>query len=216
MTNILKMKINPYSCLQHYSFNYYALKADISINYFHCSAIYTVFYANYSYNSIWNTHCFKKGENIFLIIKKENNMSLIKWNPNRSIMSPFSEWDNFLDEFFGNSVEYKRSSWIPNVDIHENKIDFTLSMDLPGLSKKEVSLNVDDSVLTIAGERSYSDKSADARRIERGYGKFKRSFSLPDNVNASKINASFKNGELIVSLPKAEETLSKSKEIKIS
>ena len=84
------------------------------------------------------------------------------------------------------------------------------------LSKKEVNLNVDDNVLTIAGERSYSDKSADARRIERGYGKFNRYFSLPDNVNASKINASFKNGELIVTLPKAEDTLAKSKEIKIS
>ena len=143
-------------------------------------------------------------------------MSLIKWNPNRSVISQFSEWDHFLDEFFGNSVEYKRSSWTPNMDIHENKKDFTLSMDLPGLSKKEVSLNVDDSVLIIAGERPYSEKSADARRIERGYGKFKRSFSLPDYVNASEINASFKNGELIVSLPKAEETLSKSKEIKIS
>ena len=143
-------------------------------------------------------------------------MSLIKWNPNRSVMSPISEWDNFLDEFFGNSVEYKRPRWIPNVDIHENKMDFTLSMDLPGLSKKEVSLNVDDSVLIISGERSSSEKSADARRVERGYGKFKRSFSLPENVNASEINASFKNGELIVTLPKTEETLSKSKEIKIS
>ena len=143
-------------------------------------------------------------------------MSLIKWNPNRTVMSPLNEWGHFLDEFFGNSVENHRSSWIPSVDIHEDKKDFTLSMDLPGLSKKEVSLNVDDSVLTIAGERSYSDKSADARRIERGYGKFNRSFSLPDNVNASKINASFKNGELIVTLPKAEDTLAKSKEIKIS
>ena len=143
-------------------------------------------------------------------------MSLIKWNPNRSVMSPLSEWDNFLDEFFGNTVEYKRPSWTPNMDIHENKKDFTLSMDLPGLSKKEVSLNVDDNVLTIAGERSYSEKSEDARRVERGYGKFKRSFSLPENVNASEINASFKNGELIVTLPKTEETLSKSKEIKIS
>ena len=153
---------------------------------------------------------------IFLINKKENKMSLIKWNPNRSVMSPFSEWDHFLDEIFGNTVEYKQPQWMPNVDIHENKKDFTLSMDLPGLSKKEVNLNVDDNVLTIAGERSYSDKSADARRIERGYGKFNRSFSLPDNVNASEINASFKNGELIVTLPKTEETLSKSKEIKIS
>ena len=144
-------------------------------------------------------------------------MSLIKWNPiHRSVMSPFNEWEHFLDGIFGHPVENQRSSWIPSMDIHENKKDFTLSMDLPGLSKREVSLNVDDNVLTITGERSYSEKSADACRIERGYGKFNRSFSLPDNVNANEISAAFKNGELIVSLPKNKETLSKSKEIKIS
>lgn len=143
-------------------------------------------------------------------------MSLIKWNPNRSAMSPFNEWEHFLDEFFGNSLENHRSSWIPNVDIHENKKDFTLSMDLPGLSKKDVSLNVDDNVLTITGERKYNVSSTDACRIERGYGKFNRSFSLPDNVNVNEINASFKNGELSVILPKTKEAISKSKEIKIS
>ena len=143
-------------------------------------------------------------------------MSLIKWTPKRSVMSPYREWEHFLDEFFGETLENKQSQWIPSVDIHENKIDFTLSIDLPGLSKKDVSLNLDDKVLTITGERTYPEKNTDARRIERGYGKFSRSFSLPENVNISKINASYKNGELIVTLPKAEEALSKSKEIKIS
>ena len=143
-------------------------------------------------------------------------MSLIKWKPNRAVMSPFSEWEHFLDEFFGNTMENQRSSWIPSVDIHENKKDFTLSVDLPGLSKKEVSLNVDDNVLTITGERKYHVSNTDACRIERGYGKFNRSFSLPDNVNTEEITGSFKNGELTVILPKTEETLSKSKEIKIS
>ena len=143
-------------------------------------------------------------------------MSLIKWTPNLSVMTPHSGWEHFLDEFFGETLENKQSQWIPSVDIHENKIDFTLSIDLPGISKKEVNLNLDDNVLTITGERTYPEKHTDARRIERGYGKFKRSFSLPENVNTGKINASFKNGELIVTLPKAEETLSKSKEIKIS
>ena len=143
-------------------------------------------------------------------------MSLIKWTPKRSVMSPYREWEHFLDEFFGETLENKQSQWIPSVDIHENKIDFTLSIDLPGLSKKDLSLNLDDNVLTITGERAYSGKNTDARRIERGYGKFNRSFSLPENVNTTKINASFKNGELVVILPKAEETLTKSKEIKIS
>ena len=77
-------------------------------------------------------------------------------------------------------------------------------------------MNIDDSILTVSGERPYKGKSWDVYRIERGYGKFNRSFTLPENVNTDKIRASFKNGELKIILPKTEEALSKSKEIKIS
>ncbi len=143
-------------------------------------------------------------------------MSLIKWNPNHSILSTHNGWHNFLDEFFGNSITNQQSGWIPNVDIHENKKDYSLTMDLPGLSKKNVEMKLEDNVLTISGERSYVKNDADACRLERGLGKFDRSFNLPDNINVHDISASFKNGELFVILPKTKETISKSMDIKIS
>ncbi|MBH50024.1 MAG: heat-shock protein [Candidatus Marinimicrobia bacterium] len=143
-------------------------------------------------------------------------MSLIKWKPNLSMTSHINEWDNFLDDFFGKSTETKSEHWLPSVDIHENKIEFNLTADLPGLSKKDVKINIDDSVLTVSGERLYPEKRTDVYIIERGYGKFNRSFTLPENVNIDKISASFKNGELKIILPKTEQTISKSKEIKIS
>ena len=89
-------------------------------------------------------------------------------------------------------------------------------MDLPGLSKKNVEMKLEDNVLTISGERSYVKNDADACRLERGLGKFDRSFNLPDNINVHDISASFKNGELFVILPKTKETISKSMDIKIS
>ena len=143
-------------------------------------------------------------------------MSLIKWKPNISMSSHINEWDSFLDDIFGKSAEANSSHWIPSVDIHENKIEFNLTADLSGLSKKDVKINIDDNILTVYGERVYPDKSTDVYKIERGYGKFNRSFTLPENVNTDKISASFKNGELKIILPKTEETISKSKEIKIS
>ena len=143
-------------------------------------------------------------------------MSLIKWKPNLSMTSQINEWDNFLDDIFGKSTEAKSAHWIPSVDIHENKSEFNLTADLPGLSKKDVKINIDDSVLTVSGERPYIEKSTDVYRIERGYGKFNRSFKLPENINTDKISASFKNGVINIILPKKEETISKSKEIKIS
>ncbi len=143
-------------------------------------------------------------------------MSLIKWKPNLSMTSHINEWDNFLDDIFGKSAEVNSANWIPSVDIHENKSEFNLTADLPGLSKKDVKINIDDNLLTVSGERVYPEKNTDVYRIERGHGKFKRSFTLPENINNDKISASFKNGELKITLPKTEETLSKSKEIKIS
>jgi HSP20 family protein len=143
-------------------------------------------------------------------------MSLIKWNPTRSLMFRNNDWDHFLDDIFGNTLEPNHVNWTPNVDIHESESEFALKMDLPGLSKKEVGLNINDGVLIITGERSYDNRNLDAHRIERGYGKFSRSFSLPENIDTKKIKASFKNGELNITLPKTEEAISKSQKIEIS
>ena len=103
------------------------------------------------------------------------------------------------------------------VDIQESEKEFILSADMPGLNKKEVSIDIHDGVITIKGERIKEDKiSFDDYRIhERQFGSFNRSFRLPDNVNEDKISAKFTNGELLITLPKSKEIKPEGRQIKI-
>ncbi len=145
-------------------------------------------------------------------------MSLIKWNPNANLLSARSDWDHFLTEFFGNGWERNSNAWYPSVDISEDENAFTITADLPGISKKDINMNVKENVLTVSGNRNYEkkDKKDTYYRMERGYGKFSRSFQLPDNVTENKITANFKNGVLTVCVPKSEELKPKEIEIKVS
>ena len=143
-------------------------------------------------------------------------MTLVKWNPNRSLISDF---DRIFDKMFNidlpmHSVE---SSYSLAVDIQETEKEFILSADMPGLNKKEVSIDIHDGVITIKGERIKEDKiSFDDYRIhERQFGSFNRSFRLPDNVNEDKISAKFTNGELLITLPKSKEIKPEGRQIKI-
>lgn len=136
-------------------------------------------------------------------------MTLVKWNPRRSYLSRWNEWDNFLSDFFGDNWEntVNNHSWSPAVDIKEDDDKFTLFADLPGLSKKDIKINVKENKLHITGERSVEkkDNRDDYYRIERRRGRFNRSFRLPDSVIENEIKAKFKDGVLSVSLPKSEE-----------
>ena len=145
-------------------------------------------------------------------------MSLIKWNPNANPLSVRNEWDNFLTEFFGNGWERNSNAWYPSVDISEDENAFTITADLPGISKKDINMNVKENVLTVSGNRNYEkkDKNDTYYRMERGYGQFNRSCQLPDNVMENKITAYFKNGVLPVCVPKSEEKRPKEIEIKVS
>ena len=145
-------------------------------------------------------------------------MSLIKWNPNANLLSARSDWDHFLTEFFGNGWERNSNAWYPSVDISEDENAFTITADLPGIAKKDINMNVKENVLTVSGNRNYEkkDKNDTYYRMERGYGQFSRSFQLPDNVMENKITANFKNGVLIVCVPKSEELKPKEIEIKVS
>ena len=143
-------------------------------------------------------------------------MTLVKWNPNRSLISDF---DRIFDNMFNidlpmHSVE---SSYSLAVDIQESEKEFILSADMPGLNKKEVSIDIHDGLITIKGERIKEDKiSFDDYRIhERQFGSFNRSFRLPDNVNEDKISAKFTNGELLITLPKSKEIKPEGRQIKI-
>jgi HSP20 family protein len=120
---------------------------------------------------------------------------------------PFSrDVDRLFDAFFGADREQGRR-WVPPVDLVEAEDHFVLKADLPGLSEDDVSIEVQDGALTISGERSADHQSNERGwyRIERSFGSFSRSLTLPDGVDPDAISARFERGVLEVSIPKPEE-----------
>ena len=152
-------------------------------------------------------------------------MSIIKWRPHA--FDPFSdlldlqnEMNRLFDTSLDRSVKKGQSllgaAWAPAVDIYDNKDSLVIKADLPGLTQKDIDVSVEDDVLTIKGEKKKENeiKEDNYYRFERAYGYFERKFSLPANVDASKINAKYKEGVLELKLPKSEEK--KPKEIKVN
>jgi HSP20 family protein len=106
-------------------------------------------------------------------------------------------------------------TWVPSADISESDSDLVFTLDVPGLEKEEISISVDNGVLTVTGERKLEEtESHDRHRVERWYGKIQRSFRLPRTVDAEKITATLKNGVLTLVVPKKEEA--KPREIPVS
>jgi HSP20 family protein len=115
-----------------------------------------------------------------------------------------------LDEAFtgwpvGNGVA--TSAWLPSVDVFEDKESLKIVAELPGLKPEDVKITLENSTLTLRGEKKQvaEEKTERVHRYERSYGSFERSFSLPNTVDADKVAASFENGVLTITLPKAEK-----------
>lgn len=106
-------------------------------------------------------------------------------------------------------------SWGPSVDIHENPDNYQIEADLPGMKKEDINIDLQGNVLTLSGERKHEAESSagDDVRVERRYGKFIRSFTLPQNVDPENIKASYNDGVLRLLLPKKEEA--RPKQIKV-
>ena len=109
-----------------------------------------------------------------------------------------------------------QTGWLPAVDVRETDEAFVFTAELPGIAKDEVDITVEDGILTLRGERRFNDtdEQKNYRRIERAYGAFSRSFTLPSAVDADGIKAAFKDGLLTVTVPKAE--VAKARKIEIS
>lgn len=109
------------------------------------------------------------------------------------------------------------STWAPAVDVFEDENSYLIKLELPEINREDVKVNLNENTLTISGERRLeNEEKRDAyHRIERSYGQFYRSFSLPPNVNAETINAQFKDGVLRVTLPKKEEAKPKQIEVNV-
>ncbi len=147
--------------------------------------------------------------------------ALTSWNPLRELGS----LENRLDRLFGLTSPSRNgekeamtvSQWTPLVDIIEDNNEYLVKAELPELKKEEVKVNVENGELTISGERKSEkeEKGKKFHRIERSYGSFLRSFTLPESVNADKVSAEFKDGVLSVHLPKDEKAKPKSIEVTV-
>ncbi len=143
-------------------------------------------------------------------------MAILKWDPFKELQSLQEKIDRIFEESLrGREVSPFSGSWVPAVDIYETDDAIILEAELPGMDEKDIEVKVEDNVLTIKGERKFEKEAKEENyyRMERYYGSFQRSFSLPSNVDLDKIKAEYKKGILKVTMPKKEET--KPKQIKI-
>jgi HSP20 family protein len=133
-------------------------------------------------------------------------MSLIPWR--RQALAPWFDWERMMEGFeepFGLTTP-REGRWWPAVDIDEDEKAITVAADLPDMDRKDINVALENGYLTIRGERKVEKKEENKkyRRMERSYGAFERSFTLPDNVDDKKISADYKNGVLKVTLPKTK------------
>ncbi len=135
--------------------------------------------------------------------------SLVRFDPGRELDTIQSEFNRLFDGFFntrtGNGSGPRR--WIPAMDLAETEDALVLKADLPGLTEDDVEIEVKDNVLSVSGERKAEseEKRKGYHRIERSYGSFSRSLTLPDGVEPDQVKAEFANGVLEVRVPKPEE-----------
>ena len=145
-------------------------------------------------------------------------MTLIRWQPMREL-EPFNTMmKRFFDDFNG-APSLEVGNFVPSVDVAEDKDNVLVHVELPGMSKDEVKITVsDDNVLTIRGEKKREKKTEKENyyRLERSFGEFVRSFTLPAEVNGERITATFDKGILSVTLPKLVPAKPKEREIVIA
>lgn len=144
-------------------------------------------------------------------------MSIIKYDPFRELRSLQDEMNRlFMTNYSRGSEEgFASGAWSPKVDIFENKENLVIEAELPGMKREDVDVSIENNVLTLHGERKFEkkDDGDNYHRVERSYGSFTRSFTLPQTVTADGATADFKNGILRVQLLKREETKARKIEI---
>jgi HSP20 family protein len=142
---------------------------------------------------------------------------MIRWNRFRNTSNLQEQVNRLFESSFPARGEASTlTTWAPVVDIYETEDELVIKADLPDVNEQELDVRVENNMLTIGGERKFEDKVKEENylRIERSYGSFSRSFSLPTTVNTEAIKAEYKNGVLTIELPKRAE--SKPKQVKIN
>ena len=148
---------------------------------------------------------------------------IVRWDPFREL----EEIHNRLTGIFDRTPmrpDDKRESiaaateWAPMVDISENEKHYTIKVELPEMKREDIKVSVENGVLAVSGERKFEKEEKDRKyhRVERAYGSFLRSFSLPDNADANQVNAQYRDGVLTVNVAKSEKAKPRSVEVKVA
>ena len=145
-------------------------------------------------------------------------MNIIRWDPFRDLATLRERMNRLFEETYTSRGEEKdlvASTWNPSVDIYETENALVMKAELPGIDENDIELKIEDNTLTLKGDRKFEKetKEENYHRIERSYGSFYRSFTLPRNIDQDKIKAECENGILKVTLPKKAEL--KPKKVKI-
>ena len=154
---------------------------------------------------------------------------LTRWEPFKGRLDRWKELEDMekrLSTYLGRTAVQTETGkeamtvaeWSPLVDITEDDKEYLIKADLPEVKKEDVKLTVQDDVMSISGERKYEkeEKGKKYHRVERAYGSFMRSFTLPEDADGSKVSAEYKDGVLKVHLPKSEKAKPKSIEVRVS
>lgn len=139
-------------------------------------------------------------------------MSVLRWDPFQDLLSLQDEMNRMFDRAFGQTTrERGMRTWAPPLDIAERKDAYLVTVELPGVNPSDIDVTLESNLLTIQGERHQARDSSDQRfhRVERAYGSFRRTVTLPSSVQANAIEASYDNGLLHLVVPKAEEAMPK-------
>ena len=146
-------------------------------------------------------------------------MTLVKWKPKRDMLNFFDDVDRMISQAFLHPLETEHESvfFSPFMNVNESDIEYTVSMDLPGVDKKDVEVNMSEGIVTVNGKRNNIQHDKDNSCIwkETSYGTFRRSFELSNTVQEDKINARYKNGVLTLIIPKTKEIKSEVKRIAV-
>ena len=146
-------------------------------------------------------------------------MAVVRWDPFRDLGMLQDRMNRLFDDAgrgWRSDEPAATTSWSPSVDIFETEGEIVVKSELPGIDRKDITLHLENNVLTLRGERKFEKetKEENYHRIERSYGNFSRSFSIPATVDEEKIRADYKDGVLKIVLPKKEQA--KAKQIKIA
>lgn len=144
-------------------------------------------------------------------------MKIKRWEPEKSIEFLRSSIDRLIDQFFGSEIEGWYGAWYPPIEIVEEPEAFVAKVDLPGFSKDDIKVTVEENILRITGQRKSEKDIKDKNVIksERYYGEFSRAITLPGAVDTSKIRAEYKQGVLTLTMPKKETAKARTIDIKV-